>query len=436
MTALESPSVRERIAQIQLNAYANLGISPPQIAEQFSKVRASVLAFYSERPNYLGDKVAETPKWDYYIERNMAARFDRPMPTPFQEPYIHSWLTDCWHYHKVRLYSEEDFSEGDLILATAPTGQFNALAIAGQNQNGILLEDGLLNFSRQFIKLFSELLYYKEGSNFRTVSDGSALQDRIDAKEEAIEKLLDTAISYLVDGYITPPSPDSEDRFAESGGNIHNAIFIGFISFVIEHELHHLLATPNGTNLTSDVAESFEKMWVIFEKDIIPDLSTPIKKDDVKKLYEDHQEEILADFRAMNRLFTLGQLDQMIWPILDGGLIFFHIAEMLRWISLKITDPDRLELEAKLNGVWLSIAAMLHSETHPYPLVRRTGVFARTKVAHTPYAELLVERERRFIQIFNSIRQMFNRRYSCKTMPLQLAPKWSISTKALLASSR
>lgn len=430
MSSNEWASVEERIAQIQLNAFANLGLSPPDILQDFAIKRQEIERFAEARPGYFGSRVPQTPEWDHYIERNLRKRLNVPTPTPYQDPYLYSWLSDVWGYHRARLYAEDAFSS-DLVLATAPTGRFNALAISGPDKNGILLEDGLLNFSREFTKVSSEILYFKTGRDYQVVDPGPDLENRIIEHQVRVDQLIDMTLAYLVDGYVSPPTPTALDQDEIPEGEIYNAIFHGFVVFVLEHELHHLIAAPQGLHVLPGIDISFDAMWEIFETDVIPHLGTEVDQDIIRSLHAQHQEEILADYRAMNRLLALGRIDHMVWPLLDGGMLFFHMAELIRWMTLKIEDPDRLMLEQKVDGRWQSISAILYQESHPYPLLRRSGVIARTRAHNAPYAELLVEREKRLIQLFNAIRKSFNDRFLNQPMPECVNRKWHLKEKSL-----
>ncbi|CUH81396.1 hypothetical protein [Tropicibacter naphthalenivorans] len=434
MTSGDWASVEERIAQIQLNAFENMGLSPPDILHEFARRRQEIVRFSAARPGYLGSRIPQTPDWDHYIERNLRKRYNVPTPTPFQDPYLYSYLSDVWGYYRARIYAEDAFAS-DLVLATAPTGRFNALAIPGTDKNGILIEDGLLHFAREFVKLTSEILYVRAGKNFEVVDPGPALQRRIGAHVLQIDSLIDLTLGYLVDGYITPPKPSDFDLDDQPGGDIHNVIFHGFVVFVLEHELHHLIAEPQGLHVLPSLETSFDAMWQTFEQDVIPHLSTKVDKEVIRSLHAQHQEEILADYRAMNRLLALGRIDHLVWPLLDGGMLFFHMAELIRWVTLKIEDPERLILEQKIDGRWLTISAILHQESHPYPLLRRSGVIARTKAHNVPYAELLIEREKRLIQLFNAIRLRFNQRHQDLPLPQHINRKWRIAEKALFGST-
>ena len=167
---------------------------------------------------------------------------------------------DVWGYHHARLYADASIAD-QLILATAPTGRFNALAIEGNGQMGILLEDGLLYFAREITKLLGDILYTRDNGDLRIVDVGPSLDDRIIEKSGSIDRLLDATLSYLVDGYIRLPEPDSTDLDEEEESAVHAVIFQAFIVFVIEHELHHLLAKRQGIHILASSDESFEKNY-------------------------------------------------------------------------------------------------------------------------------------------------------------------------------
>ncbi len=434
MTDHLQPTVEERIAQIQLNAYANLGYSPMEISAYFKSVRERIESFADKRPNYLSQNFS-TPSGDNPIERDLKARFHSIPTMPFQEPFIHSWLTDVWHYHRVRVYKNEAPAVSNLVLGTAPTGGFNALAIHDQSKNGILIEDGLLYFCRQFCSLISRLLYRQNKGRMEFVNVGDELDAQISANHSIIESLIDTTVDYLVDGFLVPPNPhplDQDDKDSEVVGG--DLMFNGLMTFVIEHELHHLLARPEGKHLLSNVKESFEDLWKIFEKDVIPQVSSTVEKEEVRQIFEDHQEEIYGDYRAVKMVLAQARIDRSIWPTLDGPMVFFHVTELFRWVLLVTTDPERLKLEAQLDGVWLSIAAILHDESHPYPLVRRAGVLEFFKRVDEPFYGILLERDERFIQVFNTIRQSLLRRVKDGAMPKQVSAKWRGSQKALVST--
>ncbi len=100
MCDAESPTLEERIAQIQLNAYANLNISPPEIEGLFKREKLRIIKFSKTRPNYIKSSIEAEDAAEHFIEPNLAKRFDIKVPTPFQEPFVYSWLNDVWQSHK------------------------------------------------------------------------------------------------------------------------------------------------------------------------------------------------------------------------------------------------------------------------------------------------------------------------------------------------
>ena len=114
--------------------------------------------------------------------------------------------------------------------------------------------------------------------------------------------------------------------------------------------------------------------------------------------------------------------------------MFFHVIELFRWVLLASTDPERIKLEAQLDGVWLSVAAILHGESHPYPIVRRAGLMEFLKRADVPFHGGLMEREARFAQIFKAIRQILLKRMKEDAMPKRVSDKWLGSQKALVSA--
>ncbi len=428
----ETPSLEERIAQIQLNAYSNLGLSPPEIGEYFKTIQQQIEKFVLDQPDYLS-KAFNSDLHSNEIELDLNRRLTRDVPTPFQEPFIHSWLEDIWHYHRARVYQTDSEHNRDLVLATAPTGRFNAIAIPDNGRNGILIEEGLLYLSRLYSSLLAELLYEEKSSKLSYIESGDELQSHLENNYEIVERIVDSTLDYLTNGKInftTSPLMGMNPSQAESAAN---SMFCGMVSFVIEHELHHLLARPEGKHVTSNVTESFENLWKIFTTDIIPFVETTIEKSEVKQLFESHQEEILADHRAINLVFTQAQKDKKIWPKMDGPMMFFHLIDFFRWGLLKISNPERLEQEAKLDGKWLSISALLHGESHPYPLVRRAGVLSVVNQRNKLFGEILVSREKRFIQIFNFAKQLYDQKTLPQNSTFSPSKKWSASHKNLTA---
>lgn len=324
---LITPTLEERISQIQLTAYAHVGLGPADIAHRFAAIQAQTRSYRREYPEFLShleaDALGQTTDDEPHLPSN-AGRL------PYQDPLIHAWLLGVWRYHTKRVYDADAPVVDSLLLASASSGRFNALANSDEaGRHAILIEDGLLHFARQFADLVSPLLYTFEDERLHYVTMGNDLAQMLAEKADTIDQLLDITLQYVTSGYVQTPSYSADDPIHPAS----RAMFHGLISFVIEHELHHLLARPSGKHVAANIDESFNALWRKFEADVLPHVSSPVDKPEVRQMFEDHQEEILADFRAINLVFEQARVDQSVWPTMDGVMMFFHIAELHRWTT-------------------------------------------------------------------------------------------------------
>lgn len=410
---LDTSSIRERISRMQLAAYSNMGVTVDEISARFEASYQASAVITQEFPDYLSSSVKQ------------------PHGLPYQDPLLHSWITAVWNYHYPRVYPRNDPIGSSLILASAPTGQINALALSDSNEQAIMIEDGLLHFTRQFADLISPLLYTYTSDQLHYVTLDAELDVMIDGQPKLIDNLLDLALDYLSLGYV-------QSSGYQLNAPIHPAsgpIFHGFISFVIEHELHHLLARPSGKHILSNIDESFENLWKLFESEVIPNVSSPVSRTEVRQIFEDHEEELLADWRAISLVFKQARADQSVFPTMDGVIMFFHVAELIRWLRLSVEDIERRDLESKLDGEWLSISAILYGDTHPVPYARRAGTLWLIRHHNIALADIYIERDERFAKLFLAIKNAYQERIRQGwQLALSVSPKWHIDEKELLGA--
>jgi hypothetical protein len=406
MREIPNASVLEAVATLQRRAYADVGLNPGALSEHFAELRARMVRFQDDNPNYLGsrDEIVEKDPDLAFVEFDFGRRFDVLTPTPFQNPWSFAVLSDYWEYHRRKLYSQEHWP---LILATAPTRNYNARAIAGSNEYAVLIEDGLLHLARRICQRLAPLLYDQVETGFlpRTAVVEGPPQD-----ERAIDEIAESIISYVRDESIVPPPPVI-DAVADFG--IRHVIFGGFLAFVLEHELYHLRKRRVGDD-EDEFKRVFAPVWQFFDTKLrgyLPNIPT---EEELSLLFRAHREELWADAIAVSRVMLLGKIEGPVGPSLSGALLFHYLAEAIRNAELLSDDPDALTAEASASEEVLAAQALYLKESHPYPQSRRASVYAiltKTAPHYKPYLDSETNRlEPIFEQVGKRVRDLLKTR--------------------------
>lgn len=395
--------VREQIHILQEQAFRSAGISPNDVPDLFASRKARIEWFEAQHGNYvlggLDPKKVDTAQ--EYLKSSLSQRYERDTPTPLQDPFVYSWLQDTWRHYSTNYY-QDDALDRQLVLATAPTGDFNAKAISGEKEIGIVLDDGLPNLGRYASKQLGQILYKRQTETSFGLRDFSEMTDHLQRDPEPLLDLAQAILDYITDG--APPRTSAivdNDR-----SSISNSIFFSFICFVIEHELHHISVRRSqidGARIDDAFEAAMPKLVTLLDHKSKQDAAR------MEQTFRNHNEEIEADVRGLNLVLVRARSEGTTWPSLDGSLMFFYLADSIRHTLLLFTDRQQLVREQGLDGDMLTLEAIARLESHPYPLVRRAGAIETIRRASAPYGALLLEADKRLDFIFKSIKDLILR---------------------------
>jgi len=402
-------SLREKIAYVQHRAYTQQGIHPSVVKAHFQQEAERLKRFQIDRPRYLPDAQAlsELDPSVSWISVDLEERARRAQLTPYQDPMLHSWLSDVWRLHCQSLYGDAEPWDMRTEVATAPTGEFNAMAICANDGNAIMLDDGLPNFAMSISRLLSPILYDRDPKGHtRREPTTFGIFDAFEIG--LVDNAAQLIVDYVVDGKAPQNEPSTEDY--DPDGSLHYLVFNGFVSFVMEHELHHL-GRANGHIDIDETARvrGFNEAWKMMDAHFSEHFPIHENKELLRQRYIAHHEEIEADIRGITTTILKGERQSVMSPTIDGALLFFHLAHLVRITVLSMLDPEEFEAEKLLDGRFLSIFGFMSGQSHPYPIVRKAGVFMALKASTPRYFELVVHCEKRLqiiaTKIWESVQQ-------------------------------
>jgi hypothetical protein len=410
MTTSDNSSILGAIAALQRRAYLRAGFDIEALSEYFADLKKRMVLFQNANPSYLperDDVLRKDPDLSF-LEFDFGRRFDTPNPIPFQNPWSFAILKDYWEYHRRKLYAEGHWQ---VHLATAPTGNYNATAIAGSSEYGILIEDGLLHLALRACRAVAPLLYGRAGAGFRPRNPPLA---QTEADHVAVDELADAVFQYLNGASVVPPPPvlDPEDDFS-----IRHVLFSGFLAFVLEHELYHLRKQRTGDN-QEEFDLAFAPVWKFFDEKLRNHLPQIPTEPELRALFQSHREELWADTVAVSRVMLLGKLEGTLGPSLGGALLFHYLAEAIRKAELLRDDPDALAAESSATEEALVAQALYLHESHPYPQSRRLGVYSFLTRTAPHYKEFLDFEFSRIGPIFELLDERVRERLAPPTSPL------------------
>jgi hypothetical protein len=385
------------ITAIQRDAFAALGMDEAAVLAFFEQEKQRVTHYLSDKPDFLrpaADILAEDPSLDY-VETDLPERFNRPVPTPLQHPYLYSWLCDCWRYHCEKTYGTPHMLNTELMLATAPTGRFNAMALAGPGRHGILLEDGLLNVVTGLSNLLAIWLYERIDERRYLERDLEGIRHFAKNNPETVENMARIIWQYVVEGYSV--QPEAIGTSYRDDFSIRHVISGACWSFIFEHEAFHL-KTADGVEPAANreqLEARYRQVWTFFDANLNPVL--PVKLDEMtfRQRYLAHQEELFADYFATLAVARLGRNEQTLAPSLSGVLLFFLAAESVEYLVAELADPGSARALRNCDGMTLSLTAIVMDESHPYAFARREGLLSGINMnAPETGAELRTQNEK------------------------------------------
>ena len=427
------PNLRKIISQIQKDAYAGIGLNEQQLRDYFHREKLRLQQFLEDKPDYLRTReeiLEEDPSLDY-IELDLVSRFDTEVPTPYQHPYFYSWLVDSWIYHCEKAYGRREIFQKEVLLVSAPTGRFNAMALVGKNEDGILIEDGLWNLLIGAANQLAFLLFERAGENQYRERNLVDLQGFVEANPQFLQNLADIIHSYVVEGYSLQPPPIGDsyrDDFA-----IRHVLTSACWSFIFEHELFHL-RVASGEQFPLDrgfLEQRFVQIWTYFKDHLSPHLPVEVPKEVFKKRYLAHQEEIFADFFGLAAVIKLGRKDGTLAASLLGVQLFFFTAELTEFLLFRLTEKGSIEELYAAGDLTNALTAIVMGESHPYAFSRRAGLADGIKTNFPDIYELLLQESEKMTFLLDCSKEILNKRIdSASALPVPHS-KWSFG-KALI----
>lgn len=221
-------SLREKIAYVQHRAYAQQGIHPSVVKAHFQQEAERLKRFQIDRPRYLPDAQAlsELDPSVSWISVDLEERARRAQLTPYQDPMLHSWLSDVWRLHCQSLYGDSEPWDMRTEVATAPTGEFNAMAICANDGNAIMLDDGLPNFAMSISRLLSPILYDRDPKGHtRREPTTFGIFDAFEIG--LVDNAAQLIVDYVVDGKAPQNEPSTEDY--DPDGSLHYLVIITWV---------------------------------------------------------------------------------------------------------------------------------------------------------------------------------------------------------------
>lgn len=386
-----SKAMRQLISRIQQEAFAAVGMAAKDVTSFFQQERERVQRYLQDKPEYLRPEeeiLAEDPSLTY-IELDLSKRFDRPSPTPFQHPYLYSWLADSWRYHCENLYGSEHAMDKEILLATAPTGRFNAMALAGSQAHGILLEDGLLHVLTTICNQVAYLLYIRNEQGKYLARDPAELQTYAAEHPGLLETIQQTIYQYITAGYSRMPEAIGDAYHQDHA--IRHVLSSACWSFVFEHELFHLrYSDGKGPALDQNLLDlRYQQVWTIFQTQLLPHLPVKLDEASFRQRYLAHQEELFADFFALQAVLPAAQRQGTLIAVLSGIFAFYLTAELSEYLLFELREPGAIHQLQVADGLNVSLTAIITGESHPYAFARRAALISGTKDRHPALAGLL-----------------------------------------------
>lgn len=423
--AVDTASLDETISYIQEQAFKASGYHALYNVKKFFQAEKQRLIKNLEgKPHFLRDRdsVLNEDSSLHYVEFDLPKRFDVELPgLPYQHPYLYTWLSDSYRYYTERLEPGLLYRKS-LKICSAPTGRFNALAIPGVLEAGILVEDGLLNILQSFSNNLAYLLYAKTADGKYLSLSLEDIRKNAGADNDIMDALADAIMGYVIDGYSRRP-PVIGDTYDKDFA-IRHVLSMSLLCFVFEHELYHLKVwdsiNPGVSNVLVD--DRYRKVWSFFQSNVAAHLPVAITEPTFRKLYYTHVEEIYADYFAFAAGIRFGEQDNTVAPSADGMLAFFLIAGLIQHVLIKLDDPGFLQNLYSFGDLSLSLTAIVMRESHPYAVLRQREVM---QALEKDSAYPVVQAEAcKIAFIEEQLRKLIDKRIEQSARIISPHPKW------------
>lgn len=421
-------TARETIAYIQHQALTHAGIAPQDLIAHYRRTQGNIAKLaveYADR-----SLEPEDPDLQQYAD---VSKLRRQVPTPFQDPYVYAWLKDFWRQHTHSLFGPDQAYPVDFIMASAPTGRFNALAVPASDKAAIIVEDGLVFFARKAAGIIAKVLYeHKEGSRYvtRDVHPSGGVGT---LEHTAITALSELVLDYLLTGY----TPLAEAELTTEGDfAVRHLIFLGFMSFVFEHEVYHIREFSGLDKIThtraATVKHRFEALWQFVEKAFQNETRVTFDRASCERLFNAHSEEYFADLSGFVSVISLGNTNNTLLPSIDGALMFFFLADAIDHARRTILDKEAYDAMEGMSEVALILNGLVLEETHPYPTLRLKSLAQADAAIGASTRSVINEETAALRALFNRVNALTTQAIVDRALtPEDLHKKWTFDAKSL-----
>lgn len=425
-------TTKEAITLLQERAYAASGMTLYDVQAFYRAERERIKRFAEDHPDYLisREEMLQRNPSLAYIELDLPKRFDKPIPgLPYQHPYLYPWMEDVQRYHAEKLAGTQ-MPLPKLIVATAPTGRFNAIAIPDKEESGIVIEDGLLNVAINYSNTLSYFFYEKLRSGRFRELDMTEVETLASERKDLLVFLAETIWQYVINGYSYLPEPIGLKHIDDF--SIRHVLSNDFLLFVLKHEGFHIEWWRKGQVLGKHILKNqHRQLWNFYHSHIAELFPEKLSAAGFKKVYYNHQEELLADLSAFRAVVKMGKVENTLSASVKGGLLFFLIAELIQHLLFHITDTDFAHKLHHLDGFTLSLTAILAGESHPYAFARKHHILHAIEKHYPEDLDTVREASAKMEFVANRIRELLDQKVVGSTVPLFPHPKWEFGKSIL-----
>lgn len=425
-------TIKEAITVIQEEAFAASGMTLYDVQAFYRAERERISQFVQDTPDYLlsREEVLDKDPSLTYIELDLPKRFDTPVPgLPYQHPYLYPWFENILRYYNEKTGNASPLPS--LIIATAPTGRFNAIALPGSDESGILIEDGLMNVANNYANKIAYLFYEKIGDRRFQERTPEALHDLMATDDATLPYLTNVIWQYVIEGYSFLPGPIGKTSAEDF--SIRHILSTDFIVFVLKHESFHINWWRNRQTPGRDLLKGrHQHLWDLYSTHFAQALPDQLSATEFEQIYYAHQEELLADFFAFSAVMQLGKKENTYTASVKGAWLFFLIAELIQHLLFRLEDPDFPEKLATYDGGILSMTAILSRESHPYAFLRKKNILTMVKQVCPLEYEAIAAESATMDLLAQQIKTLLDDKVATATDRPFPHPKWAYGKSAML----
>ena len=294
----QNPQTVAYLEQIQRTVYANLGITPTWLRENYQSRVREIANTYHKTKNL---ENGTTPD---FIENQLSRTLLRnDMNSKFQDPGWYFLLCSLTDDLNEVLYRTGVKNLPPHLFGSLPTGQVNgmALRVPQTKEFVILIEEGLFAYANLAAKALVMAFPLRDEGNGMMSMAISAEDARIELGKNPVplEKFKELLLAYVIGGHPHFAKSYFSDSYFEQ---VASAFRNSFELFVIGHEYGHILAGHLTSNKT--------------KKAMLADES----EDEIATNW---QNEFEADVRGLDLMLMAQQKNGLDLPLSFSGAVFF-----------------------------------------------------------------------------------------------------------------